>query len=246
MRCDGEACLACLDERSRRQSRGPVSLDVVLGGRLCCLWAPSPRSSTLTSSQTALLREAPPRCSPLTTAELDAALPLRARGCAAKAATSWRSRCARDPENTQRSAPSARAALARDNACTLYATAAHCCAIHCAAATLSNCHTCRTASSPRWLSHFSGHAAAASTCAATSPPHPCPNLPCWFLYHTFKPSNFGACLPRSPELTRNREAGKSLTPFQHRFSAARTPLAVFQANLPYPDSNRKNRGTHSA
>ena len=48
-------------------------------------------------------------------------------------------RCARDPENT-RSAhhPSARgcAALARDNACTRYATAAHCCGYHASQATL--------------------------------------------------------------------------------------------------------------
>lgn len=126
-------------------------------------------------------------------------------------------RCARDPENTQRSAPSARAALARDNACTLYATAAHCCAIHCCRHTvklphLPHCIVAAVAITllrPRCCCQHAlrlpRHILAQTSLAGSS--------------HTFKPSNFGACLPRSPELKRNREAWKP-----HTF--APTPLFV--------------------
>ena len=52
---------------------------------------------------------------------------------------------------------------------------------------------------------------------------------------------------RGPQsLNEAGKPGKGLTPLrQHRFSSARTPFAVFQANLPYPDSNF-HRGKPSA
>jgi len=118
-------------------------------------------------------------------------------------------------------APSARAALARDNACTLYATAAHCCAIHCCRHTVKLPHLphcivaavaitllrprCCCQHALRLPRHILAQTYAQTSLAGSS--------------HTFKPSNFGACLPRSPELKRNREAGKP-----HTF--APTPLFV--------------------
>ena len=115
-----------------------------------------------------------------------------------------------------------------------------------AAATLSNCRTCRTASSsPRWLSHFSGQAAAASMRCdfpATSLPKPPLLVP-----PTPSSQATSGRAFRGPQSLNETGKPGSLTPLrQHRFSSARTPLAVFQANLPYPDSNRNDRGTHSA
>lgn len=114
-----------------------------------------------------------------------------------------------------------------------------------AAATLSNCRTCRTASSPRWLSHFSGHAAAASMRCdfpATSLPKPPLLVP-----PTPSSQATSGRAFRGPQSLNETGKPGSLTPLrQHRFSSARTPLAVFQANLPYPDSNRNNRGTQTA
>jgi hypothetical protein len=136
----------------------------------------------------------------------------------ARRPTTSRARRARDPENTQRSAPSARAALARDNACTVYATAAHCCAIHCCRHTVKLPH----------LPHCIFVAAVAITLlrprcccqhALRLPRHILAQTSLAGSSNTFKPSNFGACLPRSPELKRNREAGKP-----HTF--APTPLFV--------------------